>query len=208
MRARRVPVPQTAVRLATRLILALVLVAAGAHGAAGATVARPAEWAQPVPGTRLGNLHKVSDDVYRSAQPDHTDMITLERLGVRSVLNLRDFHSDRAALAGTNLQLLVVPMSASSVGREHLVAITKAITAAPKPVLVHCWHGSDRTGLAIATYRIVFQGWPKEKALDEMRHGGFGFHERWYPGIVRLIEATDFAAVKQEALGPRPSPTR
>lgn len=192
-------------RRATSMVLALAVFAAGAHGAVTATNARPSEWAQPVPGTALGNFHKVSDDVYRAAQPDHADMLMLEQLGVRSVLNLRDFHSDRSALAGTGLQPLAVPMSASSVGRAEIVALIKALAAAPKPVLVHCWHGSDRTGLAIATYRIVFQGWTKESALDEMRHGGFGFHERWYPGIVRLIEATDFDAAKHEVY-PRRAP--
>ena len=58
---------------------------------------------------------------------------------------------------------------------------------APKPIVVHCHQGSDRTGAVIAMYRIVFQKWAKEKALDEMENGGFGFHKR-YSNIVHYIK--------------------
>ena len=43
------------------------------------------------------------------------------------------------------------------------------------PVLVHCKHGADRTGCIVALYRIVFQSWSKEAAIDEMHNGGYGF---------------------------------
>ncbi|RYZ83219.1 MAG: hypothetical protein EOO68_33290 [Moraxellaceae bacterium] len=46
-------------------------------------------------------------------------------------------------------------------------------------VLVHCQHGSDRTGLVIAMYRIIYQHWPIEHAKQEMKQGGFGFHPIW-----------------------------
>lgn len=43
-------------------------------------------------------------------------------------------------------------------------------------MVVHCWHGSDRTGAVIAAYRIVQQGWSQHDAIDEMINGGYGFH--------------------------------
>jgi protein tyrosine/serine phosphatase len=36
-------------------------------------------------------------------------------------------------------------------------------------VLVHCAAGADRTGYAVARYRILKQNWPLGKALTEMR---------------------------------------
>ncbi len=44
-----------------------------------------------------------------------------------------------------------------------------------QPVYIHCIHGKDRTGLAIALYRIKKQGWPAEKALNEAKQMGFGY---------------------------------
>jgi protein tyrosine/serine phosphatase len=50
---------------------------------------------------------------------------------------------------------------------------------ARRPVFVHCKHGADRTGMMVAFYRIVRQGWTKKQAIREMVHGGFGFHSIW-----------------------------
>jgi protein tyrosine/serine phosphatase len=74
--------------------------------------------------------------------------------------------------------------------------------AAPKPVLVHCWHGSDRTGAVVATYRMVFQDWTREAAIDELINGGYGFHKATYPNIVKLLETIDVEALKTKILQP------
>ena len=50
------------------------------------------------------------------------------------------------------------------------------IRRASGPVLVHCLHGSDRTGTIVAMYRIVEQGWTREAAIAEMTGGGYGYH--------------------------------
>ncbi|MEN8190310.1 MAG: hypothetical protein ABFS19_10720 [Thermodesulfobacteriota bacterium] len=58
-------------------------------------------------------------------------------------------------------------------------------------ILVHCWYGSDRTGVTIAAYRIIFNNWSKSEALDEMINGGYGYHEKIFPGLVQLVENLD-----------------
>lgn len=63
--------------------------------------------------------------------------------------------------------------------------------------IVH--HGSDRTGAVCAMYRIVFQGVSKQKAIQEMTEGGFGFH-RIYKNIIRTIEKADIERIKREVL--------
>ena len=44
---------------------------------------------------------------------------------------------------------------------------------------MHCYHGSDRTGITIAMYRILVQKWTIEHAKIEMQDGGYGFHWIW-----------------------------
>ena len=64
---------------------------------------RPAEWSQSLLLAGVPNLHKVSDDLYRSAQPTCEGMSNLKKLGVETIVNLRSFHSDRARIGSTGL---------------------------------------------------------------------------------------------------------
>jgi len=163
---------------------------------------RPAEWAQPVADTTLGNCFRVSADLFRSDQPHARDLAALQRLGVKSLLNLRQHHADDRRFARAGLVLLGEGMRAGDVTVDELVRALRTFRAAPKPVLVHCWHGSDRTGFFVAGYRIVCQGWSREAAIDELRRGGFGFHAFWYPGIVRRLAALDVVQVRRRVFAP------
>jgi protein tyrosine/serine phosphatase len=56
-----------------------------------------------------------------------------------------------------------------------------------QPVLVHCWHGTVRTGVLVAIYRIKEQGWSFEKALDEMRSYFFDPESPKYRSMLDII---------------------
>ena len=138
---------------------------------------RPPGWAQPIENVSVRNLHKVSGSLYRGAQPDEDGMRGLERLGIKTVVNLRLGHSDRDELAGTSLAYEHIAAEPWDMDDDEVVRFLKIATdPARAPVFVHCAHGADRTGAMVAIYRIVVQGWSKEDAIDEMTHGGFGYH--------------------------------
>jgi protein tyrosine/serine phosphatase len=63
-------------------------------------------------------------------------------------------------------------------------------------VLVHCWHGSDRTGIVVAAYRIVFEGLSVQEAEAELRADTYGHHEFWYGNLVKLLRSTDWDAMR------------
>lgn len=96
--------------------------------------------------------------------------------------------------------LLLQRMEADDLTLDELVAGLRQIRHAPKPVMLHCWHGSDRTGSIVAAYRIVFQGWTSAAALDELRFGGFGYHEKTFPNIITLFETLDTAELRRRVL--------
>lgn len=64
-------------------------------------------------------------------------------------------------------------------------------------MLIHCQHGADRTGLVSALYRMVYQGWTREQALDELQHGGYGFHPIWQ-NITNYLKNVDVERLKRE----------
>ncbi len=161
---------------------------------------RPLAWAQPVIGVELGNFYQLTDQVYRSQQPDDEEMRMLQAMGIRSVLNLREFHSDDDEARGTSLALYHVPVAAGDIDDRFVIEALRAIHLAEKPVLIHCWHGSDRTGVVSAMYRMVFQAWPRAQAIDEFINGGYGYHARFYPNIERYLETVDVDAIRRQVL--------
>lgn len=161
---------------------------------------RPATWAVPLIDTTLGNFYRVSDVLYRCEQPDKKDIADLQALGIHSLLNLREYHSDSKSFEQAGFKLLLQRMDAGEITVADLVAALRQIRRAPKPVVVHCWHGSDRTGSVVAAYRIVFQNWTPAAALDELRHGGFGYHEKSFPNIITLFQTLDAADLRRRVL--------
>lgn len=158
---------------------------------------RPTAWAQPVIGVKLDNLYQVSSELYRSEQPDDEAMVQLQAMGIRASLSLREYHSDEDEADGTSLKLYRVPMNAGEINDELVEQALAAIAEAPKPMVIHCWHGSDRTGAIVAMYRMVFQNWPRERAIDEFVNGGFGYHKSFYPNIERYLETVDIERFKK-----------
>ena len=70
-----------------------------------------------------------------------------------------------------------------------LIIGSDQVAEADGGVLMHCKHGSDRTGLMAAMYRIVVQGWSKEDALSEMTQGGFGDNKHFKDSIRYMMQA-------------------
>ena len=179
-------------------IFALVLFNAS-YGAETSPANRPAHWAIPMQMEGVPNLHKVSDTLYRSAQPSVEGMKNLKTMGIETVINLRSFHSDRDEIGDTGLAYEHIHMKAWHPEEEETVRFLQIVTNPKRsPVLVHCQHGADRTGTMCALYRIVVQGWTKEEALKEMMEGGFGFHGIW-ENLIQWINGLDIERIKKRA---------
>ena len=149
---------------------------------------------------RFKRLYKINDYLYRSEQPSKKGFKELEASGIKTILNLRRAKNDSSRAKGRDLLLLTLPLKAKELNEKDIIDGLKAIQDSPKPVLVHCWHGSDRTGALVAAYRIVVEDWPKEKAIKEFRYKDFGYHEKMYPNLVPLLEQLDINKVR-EAIG-------
>lgn len=181
------------------LVMSLGCLIAGTVLAGEPITNRPASWAHPVTLEGLPNLHQVSPALYRSAQPTAEGMRNLKKKGIKTVVNLRSFNSDRDELGETGLMYEHIYMKAWHPERKEIVLFLQIVTDPKRtPVLVHCQHGADRTGTMSALYRIAVQGWTKEEAIREMTGGGFGFHEVWQ-NLPSWIADLDIASIRKDA---------
>ena len=186
--------------LFTRRLFGVILLTAAiwACPTLNATVAaegRDPAWAAPMVAVGLPNLHKVTDNLYRSAQPSAEGMRNAEKLGIKTVLNLRGLHSDEDLAQGTNLNLTRIKINTWAMNEDNILEGLRIILQADGPVLVHCQHGADRTGTLLAAYRMVVQGWSREAAIKEMLEGGYGYHAVW-GNLITLLENMDIAAIQ------------
>lgn len=175
-------------------------------GAAEPSTNRPVAWAQPLVREGLPNLHQVSPNLYRGAQPLAPGFAQLTNLGVRTVINLRAFNSDRKAIAGTGLNYEEISFKTWHPEEEDIVRFLQIVgNTNNMPFFVHCQHGADRTGTMCAIYRMVIEGWDKPAAIREMTEGGYGFHPVW-KNLITFLEDLDVQALHEKAF-PKTRPT-
>ena len=144
--------------------------------AAAVIVAPPAGYADYLHFS--GNIHAVEPGVvYRSGQLDRDDLERLiARNGIRSILNLRGEHpdlgwySDEADVARrSEIEYFSIGISArKEPDLDTMRRIAATIGTAPKPLLIHCMGGAERTGLASAIYEYAIAGEPADEADDQL----------------------------------------
>ena len=197
------------ISIATRQLFCLILLFLAICPCPARGEERNAAWAVPAYAKGLPNLHRVTAGLYRSAQPTAGGMRSAEDMGIRTVLNLRAFHSDDDLAEGTRLTLMRLEINTWAMDEEEILAGLRIILRAKPPVLVHCQHGADRTGTLLAAYRMVIQGWPRDKAITEMLDGGYGYHAIW-GNLITLLENLDVAGLRarlREDMEPQPLPS-
>lgn len=141
------------------------------------------------------NLHRVDAKVWRSGQPDRRDFRDLQKAGIRQVLCLRKWHDDQGL--ATDLTQYRVPMEASRLNDEEMFAALSILVRSEGPILVHCWHGADRTGAVVALYRMVVQRWPRERAIAELMETRYGHHANTFPNIREYLLQVDIGRMRR-----------
>jgi protein tyrosine/serine phosphatase len=185
--------PRLAYRRARRFIRGLLLLLC----ACGVSLLHAGE-AEKLTCAGLPNLYRVAPNLYRCAQPTAEGFAAAEKLGIKTVINLRAFHSDRS-LVSTNLKVARIRSNAWWASAADAVSFLKLVSNTNNgPFLVHCQHGADRTGEMIAMYRIAVEGWSKDAAIKEMTGGGFGHHSI-FRNLRAYLKRVDVAALRRSA---------
>ena len=154
-------------------------------------------WATKIELPGVTNFHKVSDDLYRGAQPTNEGMKELEKLGIKTIVNFRSEHPDKEELKNTHLNYVYIPLTTDDPDIKDIAFFLKVINDSSNlPVFVHCRYGADRTGMMCAIYRTIEQNWTRQEAVEEMTKGGFGFHSIW-TNLADYVKKMDIDEIRQ-----------
>ena len=136
----------------------------------------------------IPNAGKITEVLYRGAQPREVGFSELKILGVATIVDLRQ--EDRETIAwerkhveSLGMRFVHIPVDGWSPPSDEQVAqFLFLLRDNPgKKIFVHCRFGDDRTSVFIAAYRMAMEKWSSEQATKEMYF--FGFNGFWHPSM-------------------------
>ena len=147
----------------------------------------------------LPNFGEVTASLFRGGQPGVDGLEALEKMGVSIVVDMRGSKSshEETAVSRLGMQYVAIPWHCPFPADPVFARFLKLIQDNPgKKIFVHCRLGDDRTGMAIAVYRMAEEGWSADEALAEMKRFGFttahhaicptlAFYEKHFPEHLR-----------------------
>jgi protein tyrosine/serine phosphatase len=123
------------------------------------------------------SIENFGDQYYRGTQPDEVGFTELKRLGIKTIIDLREDSQEQTPLWArlADLQYFNIPLTTKRPATEEQTAsFLKLVNdTANWPVYVHCKGGRHRTGEMTAIYRITNGGWTADQAYQEMKRYDF-----------------------------------
>jgi protein tyrosine/serine phosphatase len=124
-------------------------------------------------------LELVTESILRSPRPDRQMLESVQAQGFNTIVNLENeprYVTEEDALAGElGMTHLSLPLSWWTRPPDEKVneILSHMVRSNVAPMLLHCKHGEDRTGMIIGLYRVFIQGWTPQDAYREMLDKGF-----------------------------------
>jgi protein tyrosine phosphatase (PTP) superfamily phosphohydrolase (DUF442 family) len=135
----------------------------------------------------LPNLGEVTPGLYRGALPTAEGIETLQKMGINIVVDMRDgeHKTEEETVSQRGMQYVALPSVCYGPKDETFAQFLAVVRENPgKKIFVHCRLGVDRTGMAVASYRMAQQGWSADEAMKEMQVFGFSnAHHLMCPGL-------------------------
>jgi len=125
-----------------------------------------------------GNFHAITaGEAYRSAQLDKKQLeYYSNKYKIASILNLRGtepgskwYKDELEVSAARGIKHYDIALSALSEPTDKDIAkIIEIFKSAPRPILIHCLGGADRSGFAAAVWKRIIDKQPKPEAARQL----------------------------------------
>jgi protein tyrosine phosphatase (PTP) superfamily phosphohydrolase (DUF442 family) len=142
----------------------------------------------------IDNFYQVDERVYRGAQPTAGGFEYLAKIGIKTVVDLRE-DGQRASweaklVTSLDMQYVNVPMTGLTPPTQKEITRILALLEDEKAgaIFVHCLRGADRTGAVIAAYRIDYDHWDNSRALKEAMSFGMSFFQLPRQNFIRKFQ--------------------
>lgn len=134
--------------------------------------------------------------LYRSAQLTGSELQGfIAKYGIKSVINLqgkrpgvRWYDEETKVLSDLGVTQINLEMTVESIPKRfELLKLLEAYKTLERPILVHCRQGSDRTGEAVAIYKMEYMNKSREEAMSSFSFRHF-YVELFAPAKAYFVE--------------------
>jgi protein tyrosine/serine phosphatase len=138
------------------------------------------------------NFHKVSDELYRSAQPNPYQLKNIiKKYNIKTVINLRGpekiaiLDLEREICKNMNINLIEIKYHSRGIPNFERVEKAKELFETIEyPALIHCKAGSDRTGLLSALYLYFIKKVDIKEAIKQLDFIPYGHINHSKTGLI------------------------
>jgi protein tyrosine phosphatase (PTP) superfamily phosphohydrolase (DUF442 family) len=134
--------------------------------------------------TSIENFGRINEHYYRGSQPTQQQFAELKRLGIKTVIDLREDSKKDASqqVIDLGMKYFHIPLKVRVPATEEQTTFFLSLVNDPAnwPVYVHCKGGRHRTGAMTGIYRITHDGWTADQAFREMKD--YDFEKGWLGG--------------------------
>jgi len=111
----------------------------------------------------------ITGKLYRSGRPDNRLVAYAKnKYGIKNIIGLAGEKDVHIFARSVGITVHIFDWSTKRLPPQEEFEAVLTIMQNDSPVLIHCEGGTDRTGYAVAAYRVLQQNWPPEKAVKEM----------------------------------------
>lgn len=152
------------------------------------------------------SFHKVNEKVYRGGQPEAAGWPSLAKLGVKTVIDLREpgEHStseEAKAVQAAGMKYVNIPMKGVVAPSDAKVQqALDLLLNSSDPVFVHCRRGKDRTGTVIACYRMSHDKWNNKQAMAEAKSMGISWTQFGLKNYIKSFQPNAHAIAMAPAV--------
>lgn len=147
---------------------------------------------------QVKNFAEVDTGIYRSGRPLPSDFKMLATTyKIKNVISLETYWIEKKTLAAEKAAVKAAGMTFYSIpiapvgefDAKKVMQAYQLLHTIERPILVHCFRGSERTGVVVATYRILENKWPYKAVFEEMDKYGFSpLFKNWKHELEEMIE--------------------
>ena len=135
------------------------------------------------------NFGKLNAQIWRSGQPTREGYQSLAKMGLKTVVNLREEFPQDKDLLPEGVRYVYIPIKDQHAPTDAQAKQFIEVASNPEnwPLLVHCHAGEGRAGVMSALVRHSLDGWDHDRIMEEVGNFRRNFSTASMPSCQRTF---------------------